>query len=344
MRPRDVICLRRCQHFPIGRCRYLPSPSSLRSATSPTGRGKGGARTETVLRPSDFRAARALRGSRKTVNGRRIDTDTLHFLMPIYDALALPLGELSPQVTERTLRPRDVICLRRCQHFSDWTLPLFALSVLAALGHLSTGRGKGVPGRDDHPTFGRHAPVNGRISVQYTIRCLGSPLGELSPQVTEGPAGVICLRRCQHFPIGRCRYLPSPSSLRSPPLGKCRDGNRLRPSDFPGGTRIEGGSRKTVNSVSIQIRSISSQYTMPWLSLWESCHPQVTEEPCARRTSSACEGASIFRLDVAVICPLRPRCARPPLPQGEAREYRDGNRLRPSDFRAARALRVAVKQ
>ena len=68
LRPRDVICLRRCQHFPIGRCRYLPSPSSLRSATSPTGRGKG-CRDGNRLRPSDFRAARALRGSRKTVNG-----------------------------------------------------------------------------------------------------------------------------------------------------------------------------------------------------------------------------------------------------------------------------------
>ena len=31
--------------------------------------------------------------------------------------LALPLGELSPQVTERVLRPRDVICLRRRRHF-----------------------------------------------------------------------------------------------------------------------------------------------------------------------------------------------------------------------------------
>ena len=50
-------------------------------------------------------------------------------------SLALPLGELSPQVTER------------------------ALSVLAALSHLSQGRGKCSP--------------------------LALPLGELSPQVTE---------------------------------------------------------------------------------------------------------------------------------------------------------------
>ena len=47
--------------------------------------------------------------------------------MPIcYSPLALPLGELSPQVTERALQPF-----------------LFTLSVLAALGHLSQGRGKG---------------------------------------------------------------------------------------------------------------------------------------------------------------------------------------------------------
>ena len=164
MRPRDVICLRRCQHFPIGRCRYLPSPSSLRSATSPTGRGKGicplrPAGTETVLRPSDFRAARALRGSRKTVNGA-YRYRYAPFLVPIYDALALPLGELSPQVTERTLRPRDVICLRRCQHF-----PIGRCRYLPSPSSLRsatspTGRGKGVPGRKpfyDHPTFGRHA-------------------------------------------------------------------------------------------------------------------------------------------------------------------------------------------
>ena len=141
LRPRDVICLRRCQHFPIGRCRYLPSPSSLRSATSPTGRGKG-AGTETVLRPSDFRAARALRGSRKTVNGA-YRYRYAPFLVPIYDALALPLGELSPQVTERTLRPRDVICLRRCQHF-----PIGRCRYLPSPSSLRsatspTGRGKG---------------------------------------------------------------------------------------------------------------------------------------------------------------------------------------------------------
>ena len=141
LRPRDVICLRRCQHFPIGRCRYLPSPSSLRSATSPTGRGRG-AGTETVLRPSDFRAARALRGSRKTVNGA-YRYRYAPFLVPIYDALALPLGELSPQVTERALRPRDVICLRRCQHF-----PIGRCRYLPSPSSLRsatspTGRGKG---------------------------------------------------------------------------------------------------------------------------------------------------------------------------------------------------------
>ena len=114
LRPRDVICLRRCQHFPIDVAVICPSVLAA-LATSPTGRGKG-CRTETVLRPSDFRAARALRGSRKTVNGA-YRYRYAPFLVPIYDALALPLGELSPQVTERALRPRDVICLRRCQHF-----------------------------------------------------------------------------------------------------------------------------------------------------------------------------------------------------------------------------------
>ena len=38
----------------------------------------------------------------------RIDTDALHFSCPfirLQEALALPLGELSPQVTERVLQP-----------------------------------------------------------------------------------------------------------------------------------------------------------------------------------------------------------------------------------------------
>ena len=157
LRPRDVICLRRCQHFPIGRCRYLPSPSSLCWPPLPQGEARG-AGTETVLRPSDFRAARALRGSRKTVNGA-YRYRYAPFLVPIYDALALPLGELSPQVTERALRPRDVICLRRCQHFPIDVAVICSLRPRCKLATSPTGRGK-VPGRKpfyDHPTFGRHA-------------------------------------------------------------------------------------------------------------------------------------------------------------------------------------------
>ena len=191
LRPRDVICLRRCQHFPIGRCRYLPSPSSLRSATSPTGRGKGSAGTETVLRPSDFRAARALRGSRKTVNGA-YRYRYAPFLVPIYDALALPLGELSPQVTERTLRPRDVICLRRCQHF-----PIGRCRYLPSPSSLRsatspTGRARECRDGNRFTTIrlsggtrieGSRKTVNGAYRYRYApflcanIRCLGSPFG-----------------------------------------------------------------------------------------------------------------------------------------------------------------------
>ena len=156
LRPRDVICLRRCQHFPIDVAVICPSPSSLRWPPLP--QGEAGAGTETVLRPSDFRAARALRGSRKTVNGA-YRYRYAPFLVPIYDALALPLGELSPQVTERALRPRDVICLRRCQHFPI-DVAVICPSRPRCAGHLSHRERQGVPGRKpfyDHPTFGRHA-------------------------------------------------------------------------------------------------------------------------------------------------------------------------------------------
>ena len=48
------------------------------------------------------------------------------FMEHIYSPLVLPLGELSPKVTERALPP------------------LFPLSVLAALGHLSHRERQGV--------------------------------------------------------------------------------------------------------------------------------------------------------------------------------------------------------
>ena len=205
LRPRDVICLRRCQHFPIGRCRYLPSPSSLRSATSPTGEAKcrDGNRFTTIRLSGGTR----IEGSRKTVNGA-YRYRYAPFLVPIYDALALPLGELSPQVTERSLAPAGRHLPAKVPAFSDWTLPLFALSVLAALGHLSH-RERQRECRDGNRFTtirlsggtrieGSRKTVNGA----YRYRCapflvpiydaLALPLGELSPQVTErnlAPAG-----------------------------------------------------------------------------------------------------------------------------------------------------------
>ena len=195
MRPRDVICLRRCQHFPIGRCRYLPSPSSLRSATSPTGRGKGcrdGNRFTTIRLSGGTR----IEGSRKTVNVA-YRYRYAPFLVPIYDALALPLGELSPQVTERALAPAGRHLPAKVPAFSDWTLPLFALSVLAALGHLSHRERQG--GCQDGNRFttirlsggtrieGSRKTVNGAYRYRYApflvpiYDALALPLGELSP-------------------------------------------------------------------------------------------------------------------------------------------------------------------
>ena len=52
-----------------------------------------------------------------------------------YRLLALPLGELSPQVTERASQPFS-------NNKIDW--PLFPLSALAALGHLSQRERQGV--------------------------------------------------------------------------------------------------------------------------------------------------------------------------------------------------------
>ena len=150
--------------------------------------------TETVLRPSDFRAARALRGSRKTVNGA-YRYRYAPFLVPIYDALALPLGELSPQVTERALRPRDVICLRRCQHF----------------------------------------PIDVAVICPLRPRCSRPPL----PQGEARGAGTETV---------------------------------LRPSDFRAARALRGSRKTGMERIDTDTLHFLCQYTMPWLSLWESCH------------------------------------------------------------------------
>ena len=205
-----------------------------------------------------------MRGSRKTVNGA-YRYRYAPFLCANIRCLGSPFGRAVTTVTERTLRPRDVICLRRCQHFPIGRCRYFALSVLAALGHLSHRERQGGNAgtetvlrpsdfRAARALRGSRKTVNGAYRYRYApflvpiYDALALPLGELSPQVTERtlrPRDVICLRRCQHFPIGRCRYLPSPSSLRSATSprerqGECRDGNRFTTIRLSGGTRIEG--------------------------------------------------------------------------------------------------------
>ena len=51
----------------------------------------------------------------------------------------------------------------------------------------------------------------------------------------------------------------------------------------------------------------------PWLSLRESCHRRWLRGSCR-----------LFRMSfgIVIVCPLRPRYARPPLPKGEARDAR----------------------
>ena len=103
-------------------------------------------------------------GGRKTVNGA-YRYRYAPFLMSTYyvmgrSPLALPLGELSPQVTERVLQPFSNDKINLCTHITEipvvrgvsspceavghfligccllaWSL--FSLSVLATLGHLS---------------------------------------------------------------------------------------------------------------------------------------------------------------------------------------------------------------
>ena len=89
--------------------RCLPSPTSLRSATSPRGRGKRGSLVERV----------------SEIAAKRLTCAALARQRP----LALPLGELSPKVTERV-----------CSIISKALL--YALSGLAMLGHSPLHTGK----------------------------------------------------------------------------------------------------------------------------------------------------------------------------------------------------------
>ena len=203
-----------------------------------------------------------IEGSRKTVNGA-YRYRYAPFLVPIYDALALPLGELSPQVTEREPCARGTSSA--CEGASIFRLDVAVICPLrprCARPPLPQGEAKCRDGNrfttirlsGGTRIEGSRKTVNGAYRYRYApflvpiYDALALPLGELSPQVTERtlrPRDVICLRRCQHFPIGRCRYLPSPSSLRSAtsPTGRgkgCRDGNRFTTIRLSGGTRIEG--------------------------------------------------------------------------------------------------------
>ena len=78
-----------------------------------------------------------MRGSRKTVNGGVSIQNALHFFCANIRCLGSPFGRAVTQVTGENLAPAGRHLPAKVPAFSDWTLPLFALSVLAALGHLS---------------------------------------------------------------------------------------------------------------------------------------------------------------------------------------------------------------
>ncbi len=165
-------------------------------------------------------------GVHKTINGA-YRYRYAPFLMSTYDVtgsgpLALPLGELSPQVTERVL-----------QLFSAVTDRLPSPSSLRSATS-PRGRGKGCPrGRPKDGTASSPSALPlGELSRSASPLAL--PLGELSPQVTERviqPSSAVADRS------------PSPSSLRSAtsPRGRgkgwsLRPQTRTVPAGVPAGT------------------------------------------------------------------------------------------------------------
>ena len=91
--------------------------------------------------------------------------------------LALPLGELSPQVTERALQP-------------------FTLSVLAALGHLSQGERQGMRARDTKaslPLYTRLRP-QARFGAQPPIGRLLARRRPWDQNLRRGILGKMCVR------------------------------------------------------------------------------------------------------------------------------------------------------
>ena len=137
------------------------------------------------------------------------------------------------------------------------------------------------------------------------------PLGELSPKVTEralhpgfpSPSSL----RSATSPKGRgkgdarhfsCRGTP-PLAL---PLGELSPQvtERALHPGFPSPSSLRSATSPKGRGKG-DARHFSCRGTPPWLSLWESCR--------RRRLRGYCTPVS----------PLRPRCARPPLPKGEAR-------------------------
>ena len=109
--------------------------------------------------------------------------------MPTYyvtgcSPLALPLGELSPQVTERVLQPFSNDKINLCA-------PPFALSVLATLGHLSQ--------RERQDVFPGTSPLRALAALGHLSQ--GERQGKLSYDHPPLAGGILCLNR---------RYRPAP--------------------------------------------------------------------------------------------------------------------------------------
>ena len=127
--------------------------------------------TACAKKPPEFRWV-FIKHEKRSVSTKIRSVSHANILVKRCSPLALPLGELSPQVTERVLRPflNDNIigcCLL------VWSL--FALSVLAALGHLSQGARQGMLARY---IKGRGKMLSRvRLPFGHSLRSATSPIG-----------------------------------------------------------------------------------------------------------------------------------------------------------------------
>ena len=222
--------------------------------------------------------------------------------------LALPLGELSSQVTERVLSfGRGSVCpLRpRCAR-----PPLPEGEARGIAQYPLTIRSIGIHSASNLSVSSMSFSISGHILPLFMLTCyvkrrspLALPLGELSPQVTE-----------RALSFGRGVVCPLRPRCARPPLPEGEARGLVQYALMIRSIGIHSASNLSVSSMSF---SISGHILPLFVLTYYVKRRSPLALPLGELSPQVTERALSFGR--GVVCPLRPRCARPPLSEGEAR-------------------------